>query len=135
MEADLSSQGVTKPNPSSDMWVTRKIPPTILLNHIPFPSACGITTKPVLNILLCCVLAFRQTRKDYITAKYTEKRFAHKRHVDLRVLYEAVRTRDIMSLLQVYAEGVDLMDTIPMANEHVRYTSDLCYQPTTFLFF
>uniref|UniRef100_A0A6Q2Y1D0 ArfGAP with SH3 domain, ankyrin repeat and PH domain 2b n=1 Tax=Esox lucius TaxID=8010 RepID=A0A6Q2Y1D0_ESOLU len=63
-----------------------------------------------------------QTRKDYITAKYTEKRFVKKKCADaasrLRVLCEAVKSRDILSLIQVYAEGVDLMEVIPMANEH-----------------
>ncbi|XP_042338992.1 arf-GAP with SH3 domain, ANK repeat and PH domain-containing protein 2-like, partial [Plectropomus leopardus] len=82
MEADLSVQDVTKPNPSSDM----------------------------------------QMRKDYITAKYTEKRFARRLCADaasrLQVLYEAVRNRDIFSLIQVYAEGVDLMESIPQPNEH-----------------
>uniref|UniRef100_A0A4W6FZ40 ArfGAP with SH3 domain, ankyrin repeat and PH domain 2b n=1 Tax=Lates calcarifer TaxID=8187 RepID=A0A4W6FZ40_LATCA len=61
-------------------------------------------------------------RKDYITAKYTEKRFARRRCADaasrLQVLYEAVRNRDILSLIQVYAEGVDLMEAIPQPNEH-----------------
>ncbi|CAB1340426.1 unnamed protein product, partial [Coregonus sp. 'balchen'] len=84
MEADLSAQGVTKPNPSSDM----------------------------------------QTRKDYITAKYTEKKFVQRKCADaesrLHVLCEAVKTQNILSLIQVYAEGEDLMETIPLANEHVR---------------
>uniref|UniRef100_A0A4W5MFL3 ArfGAP with SH3 domain, ankyrin repeat and PH domain 2 n=1 Tax=Hucho hucho TaxID=62062 RepID=A0A4W5MFL3_9TELE len=78
MEADLSAQGVTKPNPSSDM----------------------------------------QTRKDYITAKYTEKKFVQRKCADaesrLHILCEAVKTRNILSLIQVYAEGVDLMETIPL---------------------
>ncbi|XP_038126713.1 arf-GAP with SH3 domain, ANK repeat and PH domain-containing protein 2b isoform X2 [Cyprinodon tularosa] len=82
MEADLEGQGVTKPDPKSDM----------------------------------------QMRKDYITAKYTEKRFALRLCADaqsrLRTLYEAVRNRDIMSLIQVYAEGVDLMEAFPQPNEH-----------------
>uniref|UniRef100_A0A669DR82 ArfGAP with SH3 domain, ankyrin repeat and PH domain 2b n=1 Tax=Oreochromis niloticus TaxID=8128 RepID=A0A669DR82_ORENI len=63
-----------------------------------------------------------QMRKDYITAKYTEKRFARRKCTDaasrLRALYEAVRNRDILSLIQVYAEGVDLMEAIPQPNEH-----------------
>ncbi|XP_069028671.1 arf-GAP with SH3 domain, ANK repeat and PH domain-containing protein 2b [Embiotoca jacksoni] len=63
-----------------------------------------------------------QMRKDYITAKYTEKRFARRRCADaasrLQVLYEAVRSRDILSLIQVYAEGVDLMETSLQPNEH-----------------
>uniref|UniRef100_A0A665UR96 Arf-GAP with SH3 domain, ANK repeat and PH domain-containing protein 2-like n=1 Tax=Echeneis naucrates TaxID=173247 RepID=A0A665UR96_ECHNA len=74
MEADLSAQDVTKPDPSSDM----------------------------------------QMRKDYITAKYTEKRFARRLCADaasrVQALYKAVRNRDILSLIQVYAEGVDLME-------------------------
>ncbi|KAE8286484.1 Arf-GAP with SH3 domain [Larimichthys crocea] len=82
MEADLSAQNVTKPDPTSDM----------------------------------------QMRKDYITAKYTEKRFTQRLCTDaasrLQVLYEAVRNRDILSLIQVYAEGVDLMEASPQPNEH-----------------
>uniref|UniRef100_A0A671VVT0 ArfGAP with SH3 domain, ankyrin repeat and PH domain 2b n=1 Tax=Sparus aurata TaxID=8175 RepID=A0A671VVT0_SPAAU len=82
MEADLSAQDVTKPDPTSDM----------------------------------------QMRKDYITAKYTEKRFARRLCADaasrLQVLYEAVRNRDILSLIQVYAEGVDLMEASSQPNEH-----------------
>ncbi|MEQ2158647.1 hypothetical protein GOODEAATRI_014542 [Goodea atripinnis] len=61
-------------------------------------------------------------RKDYITAKYTEKRFAQRLFADaesrLQALYAAVRSRDILSLIQVYAEGVDLMEAIPQPNEH-----------------
>nr|XP_023695117.1 arf-GAP with SH3 domain, ANK repeat and PH domain-containing protein 2 isoform X1 [Paramormyrops kingsleyae] len=63
-----------------------------------------------------------QARKDFITAKYTERRFARKRHADpgsrLHALCEAVKARDIFSLIQVYAEGVDLMEPIPLANGH-----------------
>uniref|UniRef100_A0A8C7YLB2 ArfGAP with SH3 domain, ankyrin repeat and PH domain 2b n=1 Tax=Oryzias sinensis TaxID=183150 RepID=A0A8C7YLB2_9TELE len=77
MEADLSPQGITKPDPSSDM----------------------------------------QTRKEYITAKYTEKRFARRLYTNTesrqKALYEAVRNKDVLSLLQVYAEGVDLMEAVP----------------------
>ena len=65
----------------------------------------------------------RQTRKDYITAKYVERRFVHKKSADaagrLQALSEAVRTQNILSLMEVYAEGVDLSDIIPQANEHV----------------
>lgn len=68
-------------------------------------------------------LSLRQARKDFITAKYTEKRFARKKNPDtgsrLHTLCEAVKARDIFSLIQVYAEGVDLMEPIPLANGHV----------------
>uniref|UniRef100_A0A673L369 Arf-GAP with SH3 domain, ANK repeat and PH domain-containing protein 2-like n=1 Tax=Sinocyclocheilus rhinocerous TaxID=307959 RepID=A0A673L369_9TELE len=63
-----------------------------------------------------------QARKDFIIAKYTEKRFAHKKCPDalskLHTLCDAVKARDIFSLIQVYAEGVDLMEPIPLANGH-----------------
>ncbi|XP_016533767.1 arf-GAP with SH3 domain, ANK repeat and PH domain-containing protein 2a isoform X3 [Poecilia formosa] len=63
-----------------------------------------------------------QTRKDFITSKYIEKRFARKRGADaaarLHTLCEAVKARDIFSLIQVYAEGLDLMEPIPLANGH-----------------
>ncbi|XP_061751855.1 arf-GAP with SH3 domain, ANK repeat and PH domain-containing protein 2a isoform X1 [Nerophis ophidion] len=63
-----------------------------------------------------------QARKDFIIAKYTEKRFARKKYPDsvsrLHTLCEAVKARNIVSLIQVYAEGVDLMEPIPLANGH-----------------
>ncbi|KAG7460604.1 hypothetical protein MATL_G00200520 [Megalops atlanticus] len=63
-----------------------------------------------------------QTRKDFITAKYTERRFAERKCPDaasrLRALCDAVKARDIFALVQVYAEGVDLMEAIPLANGH-----------------
>ncbi|XP_068194140.1 arf-GAP with SH3 domain, ANK repeat and PH domain-containing protein 2a isoform X1 [Antennarius striatus] len=63
-----------------------------------------------------------QARKDFITAKYIEKRFARKKRPDptsrLHTLCEAVKARNIFSLIQVYAEGVDLMEPIPLANGH-----------------
>ncbi|XP_059883108.1 arf-GAP with SH3 domain, ANK repeat and PH domain-containing protein 2 isoform X3 [Delphinus delphis] len=61
-------------------------------------------------------------RKDYITAKYIERKYARKRHADnaakLHSLCEAVKARDIFGLLQAYADGVDLTEKIPLANGH-----------------
>ncbi|XP_028906868.1 arf-GAP with SH3 domain, ANK repeat and PH domain-containing protein 2 isoform X3 [Ornithorhynchus anatinus] len=61
-------------------------------------------------------------RKDYITAKYIERKYAKKKYVDnaakLHNLSEAVKARDIFGLLQVYADGVDLTEKIPLANGH-----------------
>ncbi|XP_053141718.1 arf-GAP with SH3 domain, ANK repeat and PH domain-containing protein 2 isoform X6 [Hemicordylus capensis] len=61
-------------------------------------------------------------RKDYINAKYIEKKYARKKYSDsmakLQSLCEAVRTRDMFGLVQVYAEGVDLTEKIPLANGH-----------------
>ncbi|XP_039387939.1 arf-GAP with SH3 domain, ANK repeat and PH domain-containing protein 2 isoform X4 [Mauremys reevesii] len=61
-------------------------------------------------------------RKDYITAKYIERKYARKKHVDnaakLHSLCEAVKARDIFGLVQVYTDGVDLTEKIPLANGH-----------------
>uniref|UniRef100_A0A8C8SIE6 ArfGAP with SH3 domain, ankyrin repeat and PH domain 2 n=1 Tax=Pelusios castaneus TaxID=367368 RepID=A0A8C8SIE6_9SAUR len=61
-------------------------------------------------------------RKDYITAKYIERKYARKKHDDnaakLHGLCEAVKARDIFGLVQVYADGVDLTEKIPLANGH-----------------
>ncbi|XP_061207745.1 arf-GAP with SH3 domain, ANK repeat and PH domain-containing protein 2 isoform X3 [Neopsephotus bourkii] len=61
-------------------------------------------------------------RKDYITAKYIERKYARKKYADsaakLHALCEAVKSRDILGLVQVYADGVDLTEKIPLANGH-----------------
>nr|XP_025040730.1 arf-GAP with SH3 domain, ANK repeat and PH domain-containing protein 2 isoform X2 [Pelodiscus sinensis] len=61
-------------------------------------------------------------RKDYITSKYIDRKYARKKHVDnaakLHGLCEAVKARDIFGLVQVYADGVDLTEKIPLANGH-----------------
>ncbi|XP_047379454.1 arf-GAP with SH3 domain, ANK repeat and PH domain-containing protein 2 isoform X4 [Sciurus carolinensis] len=61
-------------------------------------------------------------RKDYITAKYLERKYARKKHTDsaakLHSLSEAVKNRDILGLLQAYADGVDLTEKIPLTNGH-----------------
>ncbi|RXM97671.1 Arf-GAP with SH3 domain, ANK repeat and PH domain-containing protein 2 [Acipenser ruthenus] len=61
-------------------------------------------------------------RKDYITAKYIERKFSRKKCVDnaakLHSLCEAVKAKDIFSLVQIYAEGVDMTEPVPLANGH-----------------
>ncbi|XP_013870849.1 arf-GAP with SH3 domain, ANK repeat and PH domain-containing protein 3 [Austrofundulus limnaeus] len=48
-------------------------------------------------------------RKEYIVAKYAERRYVLRREEsDPCRLYDAVRSRDLVSLLQLYAEGADL---------------------------
>lgn len=81
-------------------------------------KATRLLTAPPLTVLVS-----RQSRKDYITAKYTEKRFARRRWPDAasrtQALYEAVRNRDVLALIQVYAEGVDLTEAVTQPKEHV----------------
>ncbi|XP_059419519.1 arf-GAP with SH3 domain, ANK repeat and PH domain-containing protein 1-like isoform X2 [Carassius carassius] len=60
-------------------------------------------------------------RKEYINAKYVEHRFARSTATTATArqgdLYEAVRTRDLMALIQLYADGVELMDPFPEAGQ------------------
>ncbi|TRY97655.1 hypothetical protein DNTS_035474 [Danionella cerebrum] len=60
-------------------------------------------------------------RKEYINAKYVEHRFARGTATTATArqgdLYEAVRTRDLMALIQLYADGVELMDPFPEAGQ------------------
>nr|XP_033792855.1 arf-GAP with SH3 domain, ANK repeat and PH domain-containing protein 2 isoform X8 [Geotrypetes seraphini] len=68
-------------------------------------------------------------RKDYINAKYIERKYARKKYCDnavkLHNLCEAVKGRDIYGLVQLYADGVDLTETIPLANGHEQGESAL----------
>lgn len=59
----------------------------------------------------------RVERKEFINNKYIEHKFA-RRTVSmasngLEELCEAVRTRDLMSVIQLYAEGVELLQPLP----------------------
>ncbi|XP_036306299.1 arf-GAP with SH3 domain, ANK repeat and PH domain-containing protein 1-like [Pipistrellus kuhlii] len=55
-------------------------------------------------------------RKEYIMAKYVDHRFSRKTcsspSAKLKELMEAVRSRDLLALVQVYAEGVELMEPL-----------------------
>ncbi|KAK1786822.1 hypothetical protein P4O66_017002 [Electrophorus voltai] len=60
-------------------------------------------------------------RKEYINAKYVEHRFARRTPTTATArqgdLYEAVRTRDLHALVQLYADGVELLDPFPEAGQ------------------
>ncbi|XP_077606156.1 arf-GAP with SH3 domain, ANK repeat and PH domain-containing protein 1 isoform X3 [Crocuta crocuta] len=55
-------------------------------------------------------------RKEYITAKYVDHKFSRKAcsssSAKLNELLEAVKSRDLLALIQVYAEGVELMEPL-----------------------
>ncbi|KAJ8389188.1 hypothetical protein AAFF_G00122080 [Aldrovandia affinis] len=55
-------------------------------------------------------------RKEFINAKYMEHKFAHRTCSSAASktseLCEAVRSRDLLALIQVYAEGVELMEPL-----------------------
>ena len=74
-------------------------------------------------LLVCDVMSFltdhahcRDERGEYISRKYLERKYIE-HSVDkealLQELAEAVDSRDIKQLLQVYAEGVDLATPLP----------------------
>lgn len=56
-------------------------------------------------------------RKEFINAKYIDRKFV--RHTvpmatsRLDEVYEAVRSRDLLSIIQLYAEGVELLQPFP----------------------
>ncbi|KAM6971024.1 arf-GAP with SH3 domain, ANK repeat and PH domain-containing protein 1 isoform 2-T2 [Tautogolabrus adspersus] len=56
-------------------------------------------------------------RKEFINAKYVDHKFARKTCTSAAAkmieLFEAVQSRDLLSLVQVYAEGVELMEPLP----------------------
>ncbi|XP_039992547.1 arf-GAP with SH3 domain, ANK repeat and PH domain-containing protein 3 isoform X2 [Xiphias gladius] len=60
-------------------------------------------------------------RKEYIVAKYAERRYVLRREeADPGRLYDAVRSRDLISLLQFYAEGSDLAKPLTLPDEQVK---------------
>ncbi|XP_051910294.1 arf-GAP with SH3 domain, ANK repeat and PH domain-containing protein 1 isoform X3 [Hippocampus zosterae] len=66
-------------------------------------------------------------RKEFINAKYVDHKYARKTcssaAAKMMDLYEAVRARDLLALVQVYAEGVELMDPLPEAGPEVGETA------------
>ncbi|CAK6967446.1 arf-GAP with SH3 domain%2C ANK repeat and PH domain-containing protein 1 isoform X1 [Scomber scombrus] len=66
-------------------------------------------------------------RKEFINAKYVDHKYARKtcssaaaKMIDL---FEAVQSRDLLALVQVYAEGVELMEPLPEAGPEVGETA------------
>ncbi|KAL0966712.1 hypothetical protein UPYG_G00299110 [Umbra pygmaea] len=58
-------------------------------------------------------------RKEYINAKYVDHRFARltgSGPVGER-LYDAVRSRDLLSLIQIFAEGEEILEPLPEAGQ------------------
>uniref|UniRef100_A0A8C4S1Y1 ArfGAP with SH3 domain, ankyrin repeat and PH domain 1a n=1 Tax=Erpetoichthys calabaricus TaxID=27687 RepID=A0A8C4S1Y1_ERPCA len=60
-------------------------------------------------------------RKEFITAKYVDHKFARKTCMSaaakMNELLDAVKSRDLLALIQVYAEGVELMEPLPETGE------------------
>lgn len=63
----------------------------------------------------------RNARKEYIVAKYAERRYVLRREeADPGWLYDAVRSHELASLLQLYAEGADISKPLATPDGQVR---------------
>ncbi|XP_055086211.1 arf-GAP with SH3 domain, ANK repeat and PH domain-containing protein 1 isoform X3 [Periophthalmus magnuspinnatus] len=66
-------------------------------------------------------------RKEFINAKYVDHKYARKTcssaAAKMIELFEAVQSRDLLALIQVYAEGVELMEPLPEAGPEVGETA------------
>lgn len=64
-------------------------------------------------------------------AKYAERRYVLRREeADPGRLYDAVRSRDINSLLQLYAEGADLAKALTLPDGQVKIIYSHKWLPT-----
>uniref|UniRef100_UPI00398E5088 arf-GAP with SH3 domain, ANK repeat and PH domain-containing protein 1-like isoform X4 n=1 Tax=Pristiophorus japonicus TaxID=55135 RepID=UPI00398E5088 len=77
----------------------------ILEANLPYPSP-----KPIPH-------SDMTARKEYIHAKYVDHKFARRlctsSSAKMNELLESVKSRDLLALIQVYAEGVELMEPLP----------------------
>ncbi|XP_021107661.1 arf-GAP with SH3 domain, ANK repeat and PH domain-containing protein 1 isoform X8 [Heterocephalus glaber] len=66
-------------------------------------------------------------RKEFITAKYVDHRFSRKTcsssSAKLNELLEAIKSRDLLALIQVYAEGVELMEPLLESGQELGETA------------
>ncbi|XP_072567582.1 arf-GAP with SH3 domain, ANK repeat and PH domain-containing protein 1 isoform X2 [Paramormyrops kingsleyae] len=66
-------------------------------------------------------------RKEFINAKYLDHKFVRKTCMSaaakLKELLEAVKSRDLLALIQVYAEGVELMEPLPETGQEAGETA------------
>lgn len=67
----------------------------------------------------------RTARKEYIVAKYMERRYVQKSGQDNpHGLWEAIQTRDLLALLKAFAEGHDLTKPLASPEGQVRSAPD-----------
>uniref|UniRef100_A0A7N8X1L9 ArfGAP with SH3 domain, ankyrin repeat and PH domain 1b n=1 Tax=Mastacembelus armatus TaxID=205130 RepID=A0A7N8X1L9_9TELE len=74
-------------------------------------------------------------RKEFINAKYVDHKYARKTCTSASAkmieLFEAVQSRDLLALIQVYAEGVELMEVTIYPNLHEAGETALHYSVRT----
>lgn len=63
---------------------------------------------------------YRNARKEYIVAKYVDRKYIQKNSdEDMWRLHDAIRNRDITTLVQIYVEGEDLAKPVAMPDGQV----------------
>lgn len=72
----------------------------------------------------------RSTRRDYIVAKYVEHRFARRSTPEPQRLRTAICNRDLLSVLEAFANGQDFGQLLPGPEGQVRTTSKSHLGPT-----
>lgn len=72
----------------------------------------------------------RSTRRDYIVAKYVEHRFARRSTPEPQRLRTAICNRDLLSVLEAFANGQDFGQLLPGPEGQVRTTSKGHLDPT-----
>lgn len=65
----------------------------------------------------------RSARRDYIVAKYVEHRFARRSTPEPQRLWMAICNRDLLSVLEAFANGQDFGQLLPGPEGQVRTTS------------
>ena len=81
----------------------------------------------------CCevVVDFgRSTRRDYIVAKYVEHRFARRSTPEPQRLRTAICNRDLLSVIEAFANGQDFGQLLPGPEGQVRTPSKGHLYPT-----
>lgn len=128
------------PNSMTSWRSTYPVMQSSLFQKVTCESYCAEYKHSILitATFICCQYSFlihfvfvhsRTARKEYIVAKYAERRYVlPKEHSEAYRVFDTVRSKDLMSLLQLYAEGEDLSKPVSIPDGQVRPLS-----PTTLI--
>uniref|UniRef100_UPI00398F7D7B arf-GAP with SH3 domain, ANK repeat and PH domain-containing protein 2-like isoform X5 n=1 Tax=Pristiophorus japonicus TaxID=55135 RepID=UPI00398F7D7B len=79
--------------------------------EVSLPAQCGVKPSPTSDM---------NARKEYITAKYVEHKYTKKSVCEGgSKLFEAIRNKDLLTLLQMYAEGADFTAPLTMPDGQI----------------
>lgn len=69
-------------------------------------------------VIVCCL--GRSSRRNYIVAKYVEHKFARRSTPEPQKLRTAICSRDLLSVLEAFANGQDFGQLLPGPDGQVR---------------